>query len=349
MNPPTATSRVDFRFETAPEFGSVTEVAVGIWWLTVPLTSSLQSVNVYLLDDGDGWTIVDTGVDSSDCRQLFQQVLSNEPFVGQPIKRVIATHFHPDHIGLAGVLVRENVRFQCSRTCWNASHRLWQDQPETPQPGQLEFMKRAGMKGLEFEALQRNRPRNYADSVARPPDEYELLRHEDVLSIGPRQWKVVLGYGHAEEHVTLWSGDNIALVGDQILPTVSPNLSVHFSNPEEDPIREWLESCERFARLSNDSTLCLPGHGRPFTGAPSRCQQLKRNCELVIERLHAHLRRPSTAIECLPAVYRRPLESYERPLLIAETVGYLNHLRVTGRADRRLMKSEHYLWRAKKP
>ena len=347
MNSPSDSTSVDFRFESHPAHGSVTEVADGIWWFAAPLKSSLKSVNLYILADGEGWTLVDTGVNSVVCHEMLQGVFNQQPFVGKPLKRVIVTHFHPDHIGLAGILVRDGVRFQCSRICWHAAHRLWADQPDVPLPAQLEFMERAGMAGLEFEALQRNRPNIYADSVARPPKTYEKLGEGDVIFIGNRKWKVIMGYGHAEEHVTLWSDDDVALVGDQILPSISPNLSVHYTNPEEDPIRWWISSCEKFAEVAKPTTLCLPGHGQPFTESPRRCHQLKRNCELVLERLRAHLRRPSTAIECLSTVYRRPLKEYERSLLIAETVGYLNHLRATGHCDRVLMKSQQFLWRAK--
>ena len=348
MNSPDVPSAVEFRFEAEPDHGCVTEVADGIWWLAVPLRSSLKSVNAYILADEDGWTLIDTGVNSAECRKLFEEVFHTPPFANKPLKRVIVTHFHPDHIGLAGELVQLGVRFQCSRICWHASHRLWADQPDAPVPAHLEFMQRAGMSGLEFEALQRNRPKNYCDSVARPPKTYEKLCEGEVISIGKRKWKVVMGYGHAEEHVALWSDDDVALVGDQILPSISPNLSVHYTNPDEDPIRWWIASCEKFAEIAKPTTLCLPGHGRPFVKARGRCHQLKRNCEQVIERLHTHLARPSTAMECLQTVYRRPLEKYERSLLIAETVGYLNHLRATGRCERILMKSQYYLWRTKK-
>lgn len=311
-------------------------VAAGVWCLRLPIPSRLQSVNVYLLEDDKGWTLVDTGSHTAESWTMLRKLFGTENdstsphWKQKPIQRVLVTHFHPDHIGTAGLLVGRDVCFQTSTPCWTAANRLWNDNPETPHQAHIDFLRRAGISGLELEAFRRNRPATYSDTVAKLPASYEVLEEQQELGIGKRTWTVRLGNGHAAGHVTLWSNDGLAIVGDQILPSISPNLSIHFTEPDADPIQGWLESCHRFSRVAAENTLCLPGHGSAFQGASSRCQQLIDNCRSVIDRLLTKLKRPSSAVDCLAEVYRRTPVGYERMLLIAELMGYLNHLRAQG-------------------
>ena len=337
---------VGYPFGAVRATGRPLPVAQGVWWMELPLASRLESVSVYLMDDGDaGWTLIDTGSADDASRARLASWLNEPLFSSKPVHRVIVTHYHPDHVGLAGALVGDDSDLWTSHGCWQAAHRLWSDQPPTPHPEHVDFMRRAGVFGMELEAFQRNRPPTYADSVLRPPEPFVALAEGDRLRIANRDWEVRIGHGHAREHVTLWSEDGIVVLGDQVLPTVSPNLSVHFSSPDDDPISPWLESCQHFAKLARPDSLGLPGHGRPFHGIPQRCRQLSENCARVKSRLLERLQRPATAVDCLPAIYRRTLQAYERGLLIGEVVGYLNHLLVTGLIARDLGKSGQYLWR----
>lgn len=321
------------------------EIAEGVWRLELPIGSPLESVNVYLLDDGDGWTLVDTGEDCERAHRRLLEVLRQPPFAHQPLQRVLVTHFHPDHIGLAGRIVKENVRLLCSAECFYTAQRLWESKANLPCEQRVDFMRRAGMKGLELDAFQRSRPANFSDRVSRPPQDFETLVDLQKLELGQRQWTVLLCEGHAKGHATLWSDGNLALVGDQVLPAVAPNLSIHYSCPDDAPIAGWLNSCAKLENHAAEDTLALPGHGQPFVGIPRRCQQLADNSRAVIERLLEYLKRPATALECLSVVYRRPLADYERSLLIAEVMGYLNHLRNNRLVVRRLSKNGSFLWK----
>ena len=339
------TGKLTFPLALPELAGSVTQVADGVWWIALPLTTHLDRVNIYVLDDGDdGLTLVDTGANGVTSRELLLEALSKPPFAGKQCHRVIATHFHPDHIGLAGYFCDRGASLWTSPGTVTTAWRLWNDQPALPHPEDLEFMQRAGISDLELAAISRRRPRTYADHVERLPQTYTRLSEGDLISAGGRQWSVRMGHGHAEDHVTLWT-DELALVGDQILPGISPNLSVHFSNPEANPIQDWLASCKRFEAEALEHTLCLPGHNRPFFGAPFRCEQLRTNCCNALKRLDEHLRKPSHAAGCMHAVYRRELSSYERPLLIGEMVGYLNFLYQKQLIDRTLTRTGHYRYR----
>lgn len=327
-----------------PAVGEATEIVAGLWLLSLPIGRALDRVNIYILEDGDGWTVVDTGINKADCRQAVEAAFACEPLNRLPITRVIVTHFHPDHIGLAGWFCQNGAALYTSRTCWMQTRILNLSQSDTPLEHELDFVAKAGMKGLELEALRRRPYTDYGQTVLPIPYSYHRLQQGDSLTIGDRIWTIQMGNGHAPEQVTLWSDDGYVLAGDQLLLGISANISVLPTEPEEDVLAEWIESCERFAALATNEMLCLPGHNVPFYGIRSRCHQQVESHERVLARLLPHLRQPRTVLDCLDVVYRRKLQSFERGILIAETFGYLNHLYRKGFVDRKVNFDDAYLW-----
>ena len=339
-------------FDSAPNPGEAMEIAPGLWWLRLPLSSILDHINVYVLESKDGWTLVDTGSNTPICRAALETAFSQGALARLPLTHVIGTHYHPDHIGLAGWLVdspSEGLRqrgaiFQTTRTCWLQARLLQIDDHDLPRAEELKFVQKAGMKGMELAAFHRRAPSDFSRLVTPVPATYQRIQAGDILKIGDRQWTIHIGNGHAAEHATLWSDDGFVITGDQILPGMSSNLSVHPSEPDADLVSEWIESCHRFARLATSQTVCLPGHNIPFRGIAIRCQQLISAQEGALNRLLEHLNRPHTAIDCLDAVYHRHLQSHERNMAIAETYGFLNHLYHRGLIDRELTSDLSYLW-----
>ncbi|MBX2885933.1 MAG: MBL fold metallo-hydrolase [Granulosicoccus sp.] len=335
--------------QSDPEFGTPVQVAEGIWWIRLPIALSVNHVNVYLLEDDAGWVLVDTGLDSEPSRSVLTDAISVTPFAEKPIIKVIVTHYHPDHVGMAGNFTNagatENpAELLTSRTCWQTSNLLHADNPPTPCVERVRFMQNAGINGIELESFKRRPPSSYAKMVCSLPRSYTRLIDQQTLKIGNRSWRIIIGNGHADEHVTLWSDDNIAIVGDQILPAISPNLSVHFSEPNADVVSEWLESCVNFGSIADDETLCLPGHNRPYTGVPTRCFQFLDNCEQIISRIEQSLKKPKTAADLMTDIYRREISSNEKFSLIGETMGYLNHLLNTNRVKRRVSSTGAFRW-----
>jgi glyoxylase-like metal-dependent hydrolase (beta-lactamase superfamily II) len=331
-------------YESAPNPGEAIEIAAGLWWLRLPLASALDHINVYVIQSKDGWTLVDTGSNTPICRSALETAFNTGSLARLPITRVIGTHFHPDHIGLAGRLVDRGAIFQTTRTCWLQARLLQIDHHDLPRDEELKFVQTAGMKGMELAAFRRRAPSDFSSLVTPMPAAYQRIQQGDVLKIGDRHWTIHIGNGHAAEHATLWSDDGFVITGDQILPGMSSNLSIHPSEPDADLVSEWLESCERFAKLATSETVCLPGHNIPFRGISTRCQQLIANQEAALNRLLEHLARPHTAIDCLEAVYRRQLQSHERNQMIAEIYGFLNHLYQRGLLKRELGADLAYLW-----
>ena len=325
---------IAFPFPEPPAHGAAVEIAEGILWTRLPLPMALDHVNLYALDDGaEGWTLVDTGLDWARGRAALE-AFREGPLGGRPIHRVILTHHHPDHVGLAGRLVAEGATLMASRVAWLTARMLVLDRHETPTAEQIAFRRRAGVTGAALETWRAERPFNFADCVAPIPLGFRALSDGDRVHAGGRDWHVVLGEGHAPAQVTLWDSEGrLALVADQVLPGISPNIGVYPTEPEADPLAGWLATCRRLAEgLEGRDPLLLPGHQAPFTGAARRLTQLIDNHGTALERVMAALAEaPATAQDLFPVLYRREIGAREHGLALVEAVAHVNHLAASGR------------------
>jgi glyoxylase-like metal-dependent hydrolase (beta-lactamase superfamily II) len=338
-------SGVRHPFAEPPGAGAAVEIAEGVLWLRLPLPMRPDHLNVYALDDGDGWTIVDTGLDTEAVRAAWAGLLAG-PLSGRPVARIILTHHHPDHVGLAGWFQAQGAELWATRTAWLFARMLRLDVQERPTPETLAFWRRAGMDAETLAERSAARPFNYADVVAPMPLGFRRMAQGDELVAGGRRWRVEIGHGHAPEQATLWGiGHDLVLTGDQVLPGITPNLGVYATEPDADPVGDWLASCARLAELASGRELALPGHRLPFTGLPARLAALIAHERVALERLGGFLDRPRRAAECFEPLYGRHIGASEYGLALAEAVGHLNHLRRTGVAVREAGPDGAWLWR----
>ncbi len=337
--------KIRYPFESPPKEGEAIEVADGILWMRLPLPMALDHVNVYALEDDDGWTIVDTGFGSRRTKAIWRKLLDG-PLAGKPVTRVLVTHHHPDHVGLAGWFVTEHgAELLMSRTAWLTARMLTLDAQDVPAPETIAFWQSAGMAPEILEARRTERPFNFADSVAPMPLGYTRVQSETRLELGGRGWLVLEGHGHAPEHLTLWSEDSsVVLAGDQIIPSISPNIGVYATEPEADPVAEWLASCERFLIYAQERQLVLPGHKLPFYGSEPRLQQLIENHHGALRRLEAFLAEPHTAGESFSTIFKRDISGGEYGLALVEAMAHCVHLWHAGRVTRTRRDDGALLW-----
>lgn len=327
-----------------PAPGETIEIAEGVLWLRLPLPMALDHVNAYALDDGEGWTLVDPGIDTPACRAALQSAFVG-PLAGKPITRVIVTHYHPDHIGLAGLLQAWGAELWTTRTSWLFARMLQLDEQPVPVAETLDFWRFAGMEPDLHGRRARERPFNFADCVYPLPLGFRSIAEGDLIAAGGRRWRVRIGHGHAPDHATLWSeDDDLILGGDQLLPSISANLGVYATEPMADPVADWLASCRSFQPLAREEHLVLPGHKLPFRGLPLRLRQMIENHTGALERLRGLLAQgPKSATQCFPALFKRPIGEAEYGLALVEAMAHLNHLLLRDEVTRQV-EDGVWLW-----
>lgn len=343
-----AVNSIRYPFETPPAEGEAIEVAQGVLWMRLPLPMALDHVNVFALDDGDSWTIIDTGFDTERTRGIWQNLLDG-PLAGKPVARVVVTHHHPDHVGLAGWFQTNfGAELLTSRTAWLASRMLTLDDQEVPTKETLDFWRQAGMAPEIFEVRSKLRPFNFADIVAPMPLGFSRLQQDETITIGGREWDIHMGNGHAPEHVCLFSrDDHLVIGGDQLLPSISPNIGVYATEPKADPLDEWLEACERLSAFAREDQLVLGGHKLPYVGLPTRLKQLIKNHHNGLDRLMEFLETPKSAEECFLPLFKRKIGEGEYGLALVEAIAHVNHLYLAGKVTREAREDGAWAYSAK--
>ncbi|WP_417734963.1 MBL fold metallo-hydrolase [Rosistilla oblonga] len=345
---PTAAEAVRAIDGIAPEAGTARQVAEGVWWIRLPVAAGPGHVNVYALQDRDGIVLVDTGTNTPQTLQALTEALRVLESSCGRVRRVVVTHHHPDHIGLAGWFAEQGAEIVATRGTLAVARRMLHDKTLLRTPEEIGFAVLAGMKDLELAAFIRRPKRRYADAVAVLPEATSVIADGETLQIGKRCWTAIVGNGHAVDHLTLCSNDGLAITGDQILPGMSTNLNVPADHPDLDPIAAWRDTCRRIGEHIDKRSICLPGHHTPFTGIAIRSRQMIASQEAVVSRLLEHLQRPRAAIDCLPAIYRRTLSLAERAFLFPEAVGYMNHLANRGEIVG-LRRGKTIVWQKQRP
>ena len=306
--------------------GDILQIADGVYCLHMPLPFSLARINLWLLEDLDGWTVVDTGMDTPDARAVWERVLTGH-LNNKPITRVIVTHMHPDHIGLAGWLTE---RFDCqlwtSRNEFLMCRALASDTGKPAPDVAIRFYRAAG---LDEGALDEYRQRfgGFGQAISPLPASFRRLVDQQTIEINHRYWQVIIGAGHSPEHVCLYCPAlKLLISGDQILPRISSNVSVFPTEPQGDPLTEWLQSCTKLRNQLPDNLLVLPSHQEPFYGLHTRATQLIDSHERSLIRLVDFLDIPKCATDCFPVLFRREIKPGILELAIGETLATLNCL-----------------------
>jgi glyoxylase-like metal-dependent hydrolase (beta-lactamase superfamily II) len=324
--------------------GTTIEAAPGVRWLRMSLPFALDHINLWLLrdriDGTEGWTIVDCGITSDATKAAWERIFEDD-LGGLPVLRVIVTHMHPDHMGLAHWLTARwstggrTCRLWISATDYNAARLASSATTSFGGEATARFMASHGLTDPDAQAQIRARKNYYAGMVPDVPETFRRLLDGDVLSIGGRAWSCHAGYGHAPEHMALHSTEaGVLISGDMVLPRISTNVSVHDVEPESNPLTLFLDSLERLRPLPAE-TLVLPSHGRPFVGLQTRIDQLAaHHRDRLADVMKACREAPQTAFALLPVLFKRPLDLHQTTFAMGESVAHLHALWHAGKLVR---------------
>jgi glyoxylase-like metal-dependent hydrolase (beta-lactamase superfamily II) len=327
-------SSLQYPWPETPAAGTTLEVAPGVRWLSMPLPFQLDHINLWLLEDDGGWTIVDCGIGDAPTRNLWQQIFETI----KPVKRVILTHYHPDHAGNAGWLCqRFGVDMWTTQGEYLTAHAVRSSSAGYTSEAVLSVFQKNGLDAEKSRAMAKMRGNNrYAEMVPDFPHAYRRIIEDDVLRIGGREWRAIIGHGHAPEHLSLFCKElNTVIAGDMLLSTISTNVSVWSIDPEGDPLRLFLESLARYRELPRD-VLVLPSHGKPFRGAHERVEQLEQHHAERFKELLNSLDQQKSAGDLLQVLFRRPLDAHHTFFAMGEAIAHLHYLYYAGKARRAL-------------
>jgi glyoxylase-like metal-dependent hydrolase (beta-lactamase superfamily II) len=327
-------SSLEYPFASVPAPAATLEVAPGVRWLSMPLPFQLDHINLWLLDEDDGVTVVDTGIGNDETRALWQKILTGR------VGRVILTHYHPDHAGNADWLCRrDGAQMWTTQGEYLTAHAVRSSSAGYTADAVLSVFRANGLDAERLTGMAAMRGNNrYAQLVPEFPHVYRRIIEGDRLRIGGNDWLAIIGHGHAPEHLSLYCSElNTVIAGDMLLSTISTNVSVWSIDPEGDPLRLFLDSIARYRELPAD-VLVLPSHGKPFRGAHVRVAELERHHREKLEVLSAALRgRPQSAGEVLGVLFpKRKLDLHQTFFAMGEAIAHLHYLYYAGRATREL-------------
>lgn len=314
--------------EAAPDHGGMMEITPRIQWIRMALPFSLKFINVWLIEDDDGWTIVDTGMPLKETRDAWKVILDPRVTPDKPLKRVIVTHMHPDHVGCAGWLCfKYGAELWMSRLEYTTCRMLISDTGrEAPEAG-VSFYRKAGWNEAALDHY-RSRFGGFGRGVSKMPDSFFRLSDGDTFEMGGETWEVITGNGHSPEHACLFCpAQNIVISGDQLLPRISSNVSVHPTEPAANPLLDWMSSCEKLIERLPEDVLALPAHNEPFRGAHKRLRHLIDGHEVALARLKQRLaERPRQVLDTFVAIFGRKIALDEQGMATGEALAHLNCL-----------------------
>ncbi len=322
-----------------PAHSEIQEIVPGVFWLTMPLEGSLNHINLYLLEDDDGWFIVDTGWGDERTAKLWNELFDGA-LKDKGVKGVVCTHMHPDHTGQSLMITN---RFRCplymSQAEYYQARAFGSTVSDSGSSWQGEqFYHRAGMSVDFLKAMAVHRS-HAGFSMPQLPSGYRRLNDGDSMKIGANEWTVVVGSGHSPEHVCLHCHNlGILISGDQILPVITSNVSIHPNEPEANPLKAWMESHDRFLSMPED-TLVLPAHNLPFYGVRDRLRELIDHHEDRMLAIEEHSIEPKLAKDYLPVLFKRELDPRQMMMALGEAIAHLHLLMHRNRIERKPVQS----------
>lgn len=330
-----APAPLTYPFEDIPGMGGWQAIGKGLFWSRMPLPLALDHINIYFVQTDQGWAVIDTGPNTKAARAAWETLFEGA-LADTLLTDIVVTHYHPDHLGLAGWLeARTGAAFHMSHGEYYAGRTFRLDAREDVPEAVIRFYRRAGFAEQALQVMRRQGFANFAKVVSEPPPSFCRLREGGMIRLGGRAFHIIMGSGHSPEHACLYDETaGLLIAGDQLLPRITSNISVYPTEPYANPLQDWVQSLQKLRALPGD-TLVLPAHNEPFQGLRVRIDQmLKSHRNRLTAVAKACAGRPRSAIEAFPALFGRKLDGFEFMLATGESLAHLHYLEERGVLER---------------
>ncbi|MEH6526743.1 MAG: MBL fold metallo-hydrolase [Sneathiella sp.] len=326
---------IEYPLATRPDDGEALEVKEGLLWVRMPIPiKGLDYINLYLIEDDNGWTMVDSGFNSDRIKELWEIIFETK-LKGKPVTRLICTHFHPDHMGLAGWITdRWNIPLTMTFGEWTFGRMLYLEAADETPEFVIDFYRSVGFNDKMLERVKSRGFNHFNRAMTEVPMGFNRIVDDEIIRIGSRDWQVIVGRGHCPEHACLYSkADGILISGDQVLPRITPHIGVYPAEPMANPLKQFIDSIDTYMKLPTD-TLVLPAHNDVFTGLHNQLEFYQSHHNDRLNRLKAACVSPQSAIDLLPVLFDRELSDSDKGLAISEGLAHCHYLVDEGELDR---------------
>ena len=333
-----ADTRLDFPIDEVPKNGTLFSIQKDIHWVRMPLPMDLNHINLWIIGSKAECTLVDSGMFLEDVKNAWSDLIDKEKL---SFKRVIVTHMHPDHIGLAGWFTSNfNIPLYMSRTDYLQCRVLAADTGNNVPHEAIDFYTQAGLSESQIKAYV-ERFGFFGSMIHRLPNSFNRLKDGDRIILNNESWEIIDGKGHTMEHLCLFSKDkNIFIAGDQLLPKITSHVGVFPTEPEANPLEDWLNSCKKLLDKLPEDVLVLPAHGRPFVGAHKRLNTIINHHETSLDKLLDFLSEPKRSVDVFSVLFKRKIDDGNFLMATGESIAHLNCLFNRGLIDKRLKNKE---------
>lgn len=324
-------TKITYPFDQQPKINVLQEIAPRVYWLRLTMPFKLDHINLWLIEEDSCWTLIDTGPNTATSRASWLEIFSNQ-LKGKPIGQIICTHAHPDHIGLAGWIgEQQSAQLLMSKGEFEFYHQLFTDNEHTSLAQVKQFYQSAGASDKQVKNYLKH-IQAFGKIIYPMPSIYQKLQNNDRITLGNYHWQIHIGKGHSPEHICLFCDElSMFISGDQLLPTISPNISVWPTDPDANPMSDFLLSCHALNKIINNSTLVLPSHGLPFHGGVNRLNTLVEDAEKNINNLYEFCQQPRRVSDVFPILFNAEINESNVMLAYGEALANLNYLCAQGK------------------
>jgi len=326
------TQKIENLTDYIPEPGACYEIAPGILWIRMPLPFQLNHINLWLIEETDGWVLIDSGINDERTKGLWVKIFDNI-LNGKPITRLICTHAHPDHIGLIGwIQERFGATLLITREEWTFGRMIAEGHMKNER-SYYDYLEQLGCKQSDIKEYW-----SHIESADKfyysLPYQFNRIRDGSEITIAGKKWKVMIGLGHSHEQACLYCSElNVLIGGDQILPKITPTIMVHANEPEANPLLDFFVSNKRLRILPN-SIVVLPSHNSPFVGLHERLDQYVDHHMERLQIIQEACIEPLSGMEVSKILFPQKLDKHGKFFAIGETMAHIKYLEYEGKIMR---------------